>query len=471
MLIKLLVPDISSPSSKKFLYQITPKYRKEPDSKQQQDENIKESKDQSETLFENSPYKKREKRTTLPNLNSISSKLNKKIEISSAISKYQIADTSKEKSPINRKKLEGSFAVDKKRIDKKRNSLLPTSKLNLNPIILKTYDDSPMTHQKNSSLVKNVSQLNLTIDTPRDSEYTLTIMTSSKSQPGISRGKQKNNQDSYICKTNGLHIEDFNLFGVMDGHGSHGHFISQSVKSLFSEFLFDSTQYDSTPTLDSIQTKFQENKYFHIKQCFMYCETSLARSKYEVNFSGTTAVLVIQVGQTLYCANTGDSRAILYNDDGSIVTLSNDHKPDSPNERERIISSGGRVERFKDNGKSVGPYRVWLKYDDYPGLAMSRSLGDFVSKSVGCSCTPEIIEHKLTSQSKFLIIASDGVWEFLNNRSVCKFIEPFYECRDPEGASACIIEESTKMWEREDEGQDDITCVIVFYYASHKPKY
>lgn len=467
------MPEISSPTSKKYLYQNTAKLRKEPESKLEQDENIKAGKDQAETLFENSPYKKREKRTTLPNLSSISSKLNKKIEISAALSKYQIAETnSKEKSPVLKLKNEGAVMAEKRRYDKKRNSLLPTSRLNLNPITIKTNDDSPLAlYHIKESLVKSVSQLNLSIETPRSSGCKFSLMTSSRSQPGISRGKPKNNQDSYLCKTNGLQIDDFNLFGVMDGHGSHGHFISQSVKSLLSEYLFDSTQYSSNPTVESIQSKIQENKYFHIKQCFMFCETSLARSKYEVNFSGTTAVIVIQVGQTLYCANTGDSRAILYNEDGSIVNLSNDHKPDAPNEKERIISSGGRVEKFKDNGKFVGPYRVWLKYEDYPGLAMSRSLGDFVSKSVGCSCTPEIIEHNLTSQSKFLIIASDGVWEFLNNRSVCKFIEPFYDCRDPDGACACLIEESTKMWEREDEGQDDITCVIVFYYSSQKSNY
>ena len=34
-------------------------------------------------------------------------------------------------------------------------------------------------------------------------------------------------------------------------------------------------------------------------------------------------------------------------------------------------------------GAYVGPFRVWARGTDYPGLAMSRSIGDFKAKSVG----------------------------------------------------------------------------------------
>ena len=36
----------------------------------------------------------------------------------------------------------------------------------------------------------------------------------------------------------------------------------------------------------------------------------------------------------------------------------------------------------------MGPARVWLKDLDVPGLAMSRSLGDYVAQSVGVSPEP-----------------------------------------------------------------------------------
>lgn len=449
---------------KRFLKQIVvTKNRKESDSKFISDQT---EKDFAEVPpFENSPYKKREKRTTLPNINTLSFKLNKHIQLSPANmnNKHLSTETCSENNTIilGKKKLE---PLSKFNSQNRRLSLMPSTNLNLTPNWkVKEVQDSPaiIHHKKHNSLAL-IDELSL----ETHDLNSFTILTASKTQPGISNGAVKVNQDSLLCKISGMDIKGLNLFGVMDGHGSHGHFISQSVKSLFTEFILDASHYDYTESLSSICTKFQDSEYSHLKQCFMFCETSLARSKYEINFSGTTAALVAQVGNTIFCANTGDSRAILFNKNNTIICLSKDHKPDDPSEKERIISSGGRVEKLVENGQSVGPFRVWLKYEDYPGLAMSRSLGDFVSKSIGCSYLPEIVEHKLTNLSKFLVIASDGVWEFLSNMKVCRLIDPFYAKRDPEGACSKIVEESTKMWKKEDEGQDDITCLIVFFYAS-----
>jgi len=63
----------------------------------------------------------------------------------------------------------------------------------------------------------------------------------------------------------------------------------------------------------------------------------------------------------------------------------------------------------------MGPQRVWLKYENVPGLAMSRSFGDEVAHSVGVSSEPEILTEQINKFSKFIVIASDGVWEFLSN--------------------------------------------------------
>lgn len=60
--------------------------------------------------------------------------------------------------------------------------------------------------------------------------------------------------------------------------------------------------------------------------------------------------------------------------------MSRDHKPDDPDEYERIISRGGRVETYLDeNLNPVGPYRVWLQDENIPGLAMARSFGDVIA--------------------------------------------------------------------------------------------
>lgn len=98
--------------------------------------------------------------------------------------------------------------------------------------------------------------------------------------------------------------------------------------------------------------------------------------------SGSTVCAVLFDRNTLFCANAGDSRAVLFSysdaENGMRVTpLSVDHKPDLPVEAMRIHAMGGRVDSIKGpNGYGVGPKRVWLMHQEFPGLAMSRSLGD-----------------------------------------------------------------------------------------------
>jgi hypothetical protein len=69
--------------------------------------------------------------------------------------------------------------------------------------------------------------------------------------------------------------------------------------------------------------------------------------------------------------------------------LTRDHKPNEKDEMARIKKKGGRIQPFRDDdGEFIGPARVWLKEDEIPGLAMSRSFGDRVASSVGVVAEP-----------------------------------------------------------------------------------
>jgi serine/threonine protein phosphatase PrpC len=46
---------------------------------------------------------------------------------------------------------------------------------------------------------------------------------------------------------------------------------------------------------------------------------------------------------------------------------------------------------------------------------MTRSIGDKIASTIGVTANPEIIAHNLSAEDKFLVIASDGIWEFLSN--------------------------------------------------------
>ena len=69
------------------------------------------------------------------------------------------------------------------------------------------------------------------------------------------------------------------------------------------------------------------------------------------------------------------------------------------------------------------PARVWLKEAALPGLAMSRSVGDTVGKAAGVISTPEITSHTLTDADRYLIIASDGLWEFIETDECIQLVQ------------------------------------------------
>ena len=71
--------------------------------------------------------------------------------------------------------------------------------------------------------------------------------------------------------------------------------------------------------------------------------------------------------------------------------LSRDHKPDDPEEAKVINGKNGRIDSYRDQlGNQIGPMRVWLKNEDIPGLAMTRSFGDAIAARVGVNAVPEI---------------------------------------------------------------------------------
>jgi len=80
--------------------------------------------------------------------------------------------------------------------------------------------------------------------------------------------------------------------------------------------------------------------------------------------AGCTANVILLVGKTLYCANAGDARSVLWSKNDAIA-LSKDHKPDDYNEKDRITKAGGTVMMGRVNGN----------------LNLSRALGDFEYKA------------------------------------------------------------------------------------------
>ena len=287
----------------------------------------------------------------------------------------------------------------------------------------------------------------------------------SQSQAGKGEdGFTKVNQDSFLVLQNEYNLKDFNIFSVMDGHGVNGHLVSRFTTKYFTSFFKNNKKMNSSKEDENaIFYRLKKNDYDILKRAFRHAERDIGKnSDIDANFSGTTCVMVFQIGERLICANVGDSRAIMVKGT-KVIPLSIDQKPDDPEESKRIEENGGEISQFEEDGEKSGPFRVWKKGEVYPGIAMSRSIGDLIASTLGVIPEPKFIEDKLDKDTKFIVVASDGVWEFLDNDTVRDIVMPYYEKNDPNGACKELIKKSTEWWNKEDIVVDDITVVVVFF--------
>ena len=287
----------------------------------------------------------------------------------------------------------------------------------------------------------------------------------SQSQAGKGEdGFTKVNQDSFLVLQNEYNLKDFNIFSVMDGHGVNGHLVSRFTTKYFTSFFKNNKKMNSSnEDENAVFYRLKKNEYDILKRAFRHAERDIGKnSDIDANFSGTTCVMVFQVGEKLITANVGDSRAIIVKGNKAIP-LSIDQKPDDPEESKRIIENGGEISQFEEDGEKSGPFRVWKKGEVYPGIAMSRSIGDLIASTLGVIPEPKFLEETIDKDTKFIVVASDGVWEFLDNNTVKDIVMPYYEKNDPNGACKELIKKSTEWWNKEDIVVDDITVVVVFF--------
>ena len=297
--------------------------------------------------------------------------------------------------------------------------------------------------------------------------------------------------------------QEFTLTGVLDGHGPKGDEVVVFCRRfLCGYFKLHSREIEADPQ-GFLQTITE------------LCDLEL-KKEVDCMASGSTVVLLLYTNSTVYFSSVGDSRGILATShppdilaatqpprgedkellqeikvrrsiappDSELIAvqMTIDQKPEDPTELERIQRSGGVVLRLlSSSGKSVGPYRVWKVENMYPGIAMSRSLGDVIAHKIGVISTPILTSRQLVeNEDFFIVLASDGVWDMMENQEVSDFIEAFRARSirglempryiDPVlGNNVCIAqlicEEARARWlsivEAEDVLIDDISCIVL----------
>lgn len=201
-------------------------------------------------------------------------------------------------------------------------------------------------------------------------------------------------------------MEDVSAFGVFDGHG--GAEVAQLATELLPRLLAASLVKYSEP-----QTA--------IRESFLQFDHEIRRlpgaAMQGFDSVGCTANVVLALRRAgrlrLFCANCGDSRAVLSRG-GVAVELSQDHHPHDPTEKRRIEAAGGFVAVYETSGRVDGT------------LAVSRALGDFRFKArpdlpaerQKVIAVPDIKEIPVGKCDEFVAVGSDGVFSVFSSEEV-----------------------------------------------------
>ena len=268
-----------------------------------------------------------------------------------------------------------------------------------------------------------------------------------KSHEDKSQSSFKNSQNNYIFRSFsyqedknlkyrqsmediGVMLPDFipekkySLFGIFDGHG--GNDVVKYIKNRLPEII--KTNITKNNNYDSIEN--------NLTSSFHKIDEEL--KFYDSEHTGSTATILLFQDNIVYCANVGDSTAfIVY--DNFIKKISIDHKCTDPKEEERILLSGGKITKNRVMGQ----------------LVLSRCLGDLYCKKYGVSNIPDISVNKLDGNVKYVVVASDGVWDVIKENELLqlsknrKNAEGF--CKD---LVKLAIDKDTK---------DNVSCIVISF--------
>ena len=301
------------------------------------------------------------------------------------------------------------------------------------------------------------------------------------------QGWRKRMEDSYICALNIGNNNQYDIFGVFDGH--NGKEVSQFVKNHFIEELEQNENFKNNKIKEALKETFikmdelmktpegknelkeisklslLEDEEINKKTCTNLNDNSemisniLGIKKYEDDIpkmTGTTACVCVidEKENKLYFANCGDSRAVLCKKN-TAFPQSIDHKPDLPLEKNRIINAKGWISMGRVKGN----------------LNISRSIGDFAYKQNSddpnvqmVSPLPEINIEKLNNDCEFIVIGCDGIWDCLDNQEVCNFVKQNIISKNKlsEGINEMLDNFlANEIMNETGIGCDNMTCIVV----------
>ena len=224
------------------------------------------------------------------------------------------------------------------------------------------------------------------------------------------KGNVRNYNEDTICvqKINSKIEQIFYFFGIFDGHGGKG--CSSYLKNNLYKYIKEFSPSSLEKAIYEAENEFLNNY-------------ALDKEENVKDVSGSCGIMAIIKQNKLIIANIGDSRILLFKN-GKIFFETEDHKPNSKKEKERIINSGGQI--YQSTPLLQINHKIHLPWRVLPGrLSVSRTFGDLLAKSEkfgGKSGviipSPDVTEFDLDENFDFMVIGCDGIFDVISNEQI-----------------------------------------------------
>lgn len=289
------------------------------------------------------------------------------------------------------------------------------------------------------------------------------------------QGWRKNMEDAHITISNFGGDNSASLFAIFDGHG--GPEVALYAQKHFPSILLKTPEYSQKDHKKALISAFLElDKKLNTKEGRAEILTmgkdvittqpedkSIKKEEPTPEETGCTANVLLIIGNTLYVANAGDSRAILIQGNGATLPLSHDHKPDQDIEIKRILKAGGSVFNGRVNGD----------------LNLSRAIGDLKYKANAnlspeeqmITAYPDVATQILSNDIKFVVMGCDGIYDNKTNQQIGDFliedVKKYPKCKISERIERLLDSLlSPSIQETKGKGCDNMTCIIIQFIHS-----
>ena len=245
---------------------------------------------------------------------------------------------------------------------------------------------------------------------------------------------------------------NLSYFAIFDGHG--GKDVASFLSINLHHFLIDEINNINFGTNDEENIS---NIIESIKSAFMKIDQNILANENFTNDVGSTATLIFiyynnlnenilnsnndngnkNVERILICANIGDSNGYLITK-SNISRITKPHKCEDTSEVQRIKGTGGIVFQGRIFGK----------------LILTRTLGDKEMKKYGVIPVPDFYTKKIEKDDLFVIIASDGIWDVINE-------EELYKMGNEKELSSEIFSKKIMDLAKERDTRDNSSCIVI----------